>query len=140
MSRGMQTTNIWVNGCFDILHIGHIRLLQYAKSLGDKLIVGIDTDDRIKESKGHSRPFNNLKDRKAFLEEIASVDNVVTYSTNQELEDHLVENNISLMVIGSDWKGKAVVGEKLVKKVVFFDRIGEYSTTKILNNEIRVRH
>ena len=138
MSRGMQTINIWVNGCFDVLHMGHIRLIQHAKSLGDKLIVGIDTDERVQASKGATRPFNNLKDRKAFLEEMVSVDNVVTYSTDEELESHLLNNEISVMVIGSDWKGKTVVGEKLVKKVVFFDRIGEYSTTKILNNEIRV--
>lgn len=132
----MQTTNIWVNGCFDILHIGHIELLKYAKSLGNRLTVGIDTDDRVKQSKGPSRPFNNLQDRKNFLESIRYVDAVVSYSTDKELEYELKENKIDVMVIGSDWKNKRVVGEKVVKKVVFFDRIGEYSTTKILNNEI----
>ncbi|MAF24079.1 hypothetical protein CL634_00625 [bacterium] len=132
----MQTTNIWVNGCFDILHIGHIELLKYAKSLGNRLTVGIDTDDRVKQSKGPSRPFNSLQDRKNFLESIRYVDAVVSYSTDKELEYELKENKIDIMVIGSDWKNKRVVGEKVVKKVVFFDRIGEYSTTKILNNEI----
>jgi len=134
----MQTTNVWVNGCFDILHIGHIRLLQYARSLGDKLVVGIDTDERVRASKGDTRPFNNVQDRKSFLEELSSVDSVVTYSTNRELEKLLVENDISMMVIGSDWEKKTVVGKKLVKKVVFFDRIGEHSTTRILNNEIHI--
>ena len=138
MSLGMQTTSVWVNGCFDVLHVGHIRLLQYARSLGDQLIVGIDTDERVKRAKGHHRPFNNLEDRMTFLKELKSVDSVVSYSTDQELENCLVKNNISLMVIGSDWKNKPVVGQKLVKKVIFFDRIGEYSTTKILNNEIHI--
>ena len=134
----MQITNVWVNGCFDVLHIGHIRLLQYARSLGNRLVVGIDTDNRVAAAKGDSRPFNNVYDRKSFLEELQSVDSVVTYSTNRELEDLLVKNDISVMVVGSDWEGKEVVGEKLVKKVVFFDRIGEYSTTRILNNEIHI--
>ena len=134
----MQITNVWVNGCFDVLHIGHIRLLQYARSLGNRLVVGIDTDKRVAAAKGDSRPFNNVYDRKSFLEELQSVDSVVTYSTNRELEDLLVKNDISVMVVGSDWEGKEVVGEKLVKKVVFFDRIGEYSTTRILNNEIHI--
>lgn len=138
MSRGMQTINIWVNGCFDVLHRGHIELLQYAKSLGNNLIVGIDTDERVRKAKGNNRPFNNLADRKFFLEAIGCVDKVVCYSTDQELEDALVKNNIDIMVIGSDWKNKPVVGKKIVKKLVFFDRIGEYSTTRILNSEIRV--
>ena len=132
----MQTTNIWVNGCFDILHVGHIELLKYAKSLGDALIVGIDSDDRIRLSKGPSRPFNSLEDRKRFLESIRHVDRVVSYSTDEGLETQLKKNKIDIMVIGSDWKGKRVVGEKIVKKVVFFDRIGKHSTTRILNNEV----
>jgi rfaE bifunctional protein nucleotidyltransferase chain/domain len=138
MSLGMQTTNIWVNGCFDILHRGHIELLKFAKSQGDTLTIGIDTDERVKKSKGPSRPFNNTEDRKCFLEAIRYVDKVVTYGSNEELEKHLVDNNIDVMIIGSDWKGKTVVGEKLVKKLVFFDRIGIYSTTRILKNEIRI--
>jgi len=132
----MLTTNIWVNGCFDILHRGHIELLKFAKSQGDTLTIGIDTDQRVKKSKGPLRPFNNTEDRKCFLEAIRYVDKVVTYGSNEELEKHLVDNNIDVMIIGSDWKGKSVVGEKLVKKLVFFDRIGTYSTTRILENEI----
>jgi len=134
----MQTINIWVNGCFDVLHRGHIELLQFAKSLGTKLVVGIDTDERVKSAKGSNRPFNNLADRKFFLEAIGCIDEVVCYGTDIELKNQLVKNNIDIMVIGSDWKNKPVVGKKLVKKVVFFDRIGEYSTTRILNNEICV--
>lgn len=132
----MQTINVWVNGCFDILHIGHIKLLEYAKSHGTHLVVGIDSDERIKEAKGSSRPFNSLEDRKDFLESIRVVDKVVAYSTDQQLEEHLTRNNISVMVIGSDWKGKKIVGDHLVKEIIFFDRIGNHSTTRILKNEI----
>lgn len=130
--------NVWVNGCFDILHVGHIELLRHAKSLGTKLVVGIDTDERVRDSKGLTRPFNNLEDRKVFLEAIRYVDEVVAYGTDKQLEEHLVDKKIDIMIIGSDWKGKRVVGEKLVKKLVFFDRIGEHSTTRILENEIRI--
>ena len=131
----MQITNVWVNGCFDVLHRGHIELLEYARSLGDSLVVGIDTDERVKANKGPFRPFNDLNDRKYFLESIRHVDKVVSYSTDVELENHLIENNIQVMVIGSDWKGKRVVGQQHCKQLVFFDRIGDYSTTKILEKK-----
>ena len=54
---------VWTNGCFDILHRGHIEMLEYARSLGNHLVVGIDKDERVKESKGDSRPINTFKDR-----------------------------------------------------------------------------
>ena len=61
---------VWTNGCFDILHRGHIELFKYAKSLGDKLVVGIDSDDKVKKDKGEERPINCVKDRKYILESI----------------------------------------------------------------------
>ena len=67
---------IFVNGCFDILHRGHIELFKYAKSLGDILFVGIDTDERVKKAKGNERPFNNQDDRKYLLESIKYIDEV----------------------------------------------------------------
>ena len=129
----MEIINVWVNGCFDVLHRGHIELLEYARAQGNRLIVGIDTDKRVKTQKGPSRPFNNARDRKFFLESIRYVDKVVSYATDEELEKHLVENNIDIMVIGSDWKGKRVVGQQCCKQLIFFDKIGTHSTTKILN-------
>ena len=59
--------NIWINGCFDILHRGHIELFKYAKGLGGFVIVGIDSDTRVKQLKGDSRPINNHDDRKFFF-------------------------------------------------------------------------
>ena len=129
---------IWTNGCFDILHRGHVELFKFCKSQGDYLVVGIDTDTRVKESKGSSRPFNSQEDRKFFLEAIKYIDKVVLFSTDNELGQRLVENNVDTMIVGSDWKGKRVVGQEKVNKVLFFDRIGTYSTTNILeaNNDV----
>ena len=125
---------IFANGCFDILHRGHIELFKYAKSLGNKLIVGIDSDEKVKRDKGEDRPFNYLKDRIAMLEAIKYIDEVVSFDTRQELEDLIKTHNPDVLVVGSDWKGKEVVGDIFAKEVKFFDRIGDYSTTKILEN------
>ena len=84
--------NIWTNGCYDILHRGHIELFVYAASLGTKLIVGIDTDKRVSNAKGPSRPFNTLEDRKYLLNSISFIDEVASYETNEELENLLIKN------------------------------------------------
>ncbi len=128
---------IWTNGCYDVLHRGHVELFKYAASLGTKLIVGIDTDERVAAAKGPSRPFNNLEDRKFLLRSIRYIEEVYEYSSDAELENLLVENGVDTMVIGSDWEGKGVIGEKLVKNIKFFDRIEGYSTTKVLESGIR---
>ena len=123
---------IWTNGCFDILHKGHIALFKYAKSLGSKLYVGIDSDEKVKKDKGNDRPFNNVQDRKEVLEAIKYIDGVFVFNDTQGLDDLIRVVGPNIMVIGSDWKGKTVVGEQHVNKLVFFDRLKNYSTTNIL--------
>lgn len=126
---------IWTNGCFDVLHRGHIELFKYAKSLGGKLYVGIDNDKKVKLDKGNSRPINNVKDRKFVLESIKYIEKVIVFDTTNDLEEVILLLQPDVMVIGSDWKGKTVVGEQYAKKLVFFDRIGDYSTTNILRSK-----
>ena len=126
-------TIVWTNGCYDILHRGHIELFKYANSLGSRLIVGIDSDRRVKQAKGNSRPINTQEERKFVLEAIRWIDQVCIFDTDEQLEECLTQNNVDIMVIGSDWKEKQVVGQKYVKKIYFFDRIGKYSTTNIIN-------
>jgi len=123
---------IWTNGCFDILHKGHIELFKYAKSLGDKLYIGIDSDEKVKKDKGIDRPFNSVEDRRDVLEAIKYIDGVFVFNDTQGLDDLIRVVGPNIMVIGSDWKGKTVVGEQHVNKLVFFDRLKNYSTTNIL--------
>lgn len=123
---------VWVNGCFDILHVGHIELFKYAKSLGDKLIVGVDTDKRVKTSKGEDRPFNTLKDRVIMLKSIRYINEVVSFGTDEGLKNEITKCGATTIVVGKEYKSKGVIGSDLVNQVVFFDRLGDYSTTKIL--------
>ena len=127
-------TKIIVNGTFDILHVGHLKLFEYAKSLGDHLTVAIDTDARIKSKKGPSRPVNTEYERKLILEFLKPIDEVIIFGSDQELIDIIKQCDI--MVKGSDYKGKSVIGETYCKKVIYFDRIEEYSTTKKIQSII----
>jgi D-beta-D-heptose 7-phosphate kinase/D-beta-D-heptose 1-phosphate adenosyltransferase len=123
---------IFVNGCFDVLHPGHIQLFKYAKSLGDYLIVAIDSDKRVSEMKGPERPIFSQSDRSQTLEAIRYIDVVHIFDSKEDLENLLKSITPDIMIVGSDWKGKEVVGEQYAKTVRFFDRVGEYSTTKTL--------
>ena len=123
-------TKIWTNGCFDMLHIGHIRLLKYAKSLGDQLTVGIDSDRRTRVLKGINRPINNENFRKEMLLSIRWVDNVVVFDSDQELE-MLIQQYSDKMIIGSDYRNKRIVGSQY-SEVEFFNKIDDYSTTDTL--------
>jgi D-beta-D-heptose 7-phosphate kinase/D-beta-D-heptose 1-phosphate adenosyltransferase len=127
---------VWVNGCFDVLHVGHIELFKHAKSLGNKLIVGIDSDKRVKELKGESRPINTQTDRKILLDSIKYIDEVIIFNNENELSELIKDNRVDIMVVGSDYKNKRVVGSNNSKEVIFFKRINGYSTTKILENNI----
>lgn len=128
--------NIFVNGTFDILHRGHLELLNYAKSLGDFLLVGIDSDERVKEKKGLTRPIHSQEERKFFLENLKSVDSVDIFSSDYELESMIKSFKPDIMVVGSDWKGKSVIGSYYATKLIFFDRIGDYATTKTIQSII----
>ena len=124
---------IWVNGTFDVMHIGHIKLLEHASSLGI-VRVGLDTDERIREKKGSSRPVNALQDRIDFMKSIKYVDSVVSFGSSKELEDRIREWDADIMVIGDDYEYHEIIGNHLVNTVSFFDKIKNKSTTKILNH------
>lgn len=128
---------VFTNGCFDILHRGHLSYLNSAKKLGDILIVGLNSDISIKIIKGNNRPINNQEDRKFFLENLRSVDWVETFDeqTPYNLIKHIRPN---VLVKGGDWEVDQIVGSDLVfsyngtVKNLPFEK--GYSTTSFIKN------
>ena len=122
---------VWINGSFDVLHVGHIRLLEYGASLGE-VRVGLDTDQRISEKKGPNRPYNNLDDRIEFISSIKYVSSVVTFGSDDELIQRIIEFDPDCMVIGNDYQYHSIIGVEYIPKVMFFDKIKGKSTSSIL--------
>ena len=127
---------VFVNGTFDLLHRGHLELLNYARKQGEHVCVGIDTDDRVKKMKGSTRPIHNQEERKFLLENLKSVDEVRFFSTDKELECLVKSYQPDIMIVGSDWKDKSVIGSYWASQLIFFDRIKDYATTKTIKGII----
>ena len=124
----------FTNGCFDVLHIGHIKLFEFVKQHSDLVIVAIDSDDRVRSLKGESRPFNNQKDRAYMLKSLEAVDEVVIFDSEYALRQLVKKYSPDVMVVGSDYKDKEVIGSEHAKQLKFFERIDGYSTTKIIES------
>jgi D-beta-D-heptose 7-phosphate kinase/D-beta-D-heptose 1-phosphate adenosyltransferase len=124
---------VFVNGTFDVLHLGHLAMLNYAKALGDHLIVAIDSDERVKRLKGSSRPINNVNERKVMLENLKAVDQVEIFDTDEDLIN--IIKTCDIMVKGGDYKTLPIIGKEYVT-VVLFERIDEYSSTKKIQHII----
>jgi D-beta-D-heptose 7-phosphate kinase/D-beta-D-heptose 1-phosphate adenosyltransferase len=121
---------VFVNGTFDIIHAGHIYLLNFAKEQGNHLLVAIDTDRRVKEKKGNSRPINNEFERKLLLLNLKSVDDVKFFDSDEELIEILLTYKPNIIVKGSDHKENSRLSKQYCDEVIFYDRIDQYSTTK----------
>ena len=129
----MMDKIVWCNRTFDILHPGHIQLFKVARSLGDKVIVATDTDEKIKKDKGEHRPVNDLCYRVAMLEAIKYIDVVLTFGDRQELEGLIQLYTPDILLLGDDWQGGDVVGIEHAKGVRFLPRVGGYASSKTLN-------
>ncbi len=123
-----------VNGTFDILHRGHIEMLNYAKSQGTYLLVAIDSDKLVKELKGDTRPVNNQEDRKFALDNLKCVDAVWIFDDQAELEHICKIYRPDLMVKGSDYRGRPITGAKYCNIINFYELVPNYSTTKTIEN------
>jgi D-beta-D-heptose 7-phosphate kinase/D-beta-D-heptose 1-phosphate adenosyltransferase len=126
---------VFTNGCFDILHPGHIRLFKFAKSKGDILVVGINTDSSVRKNKGEGRPIFPLKERIEVLSSISFIDYIVPFKSLTPLS--LIKAvKPKYIVKGGDYKPEEVVGKKEVEKlgggVIIFPYVGNYSTTEII--------
>lgn len=120
------------NGCYDILHAGHLETLRYAKLTADKLVVAVNSDESVKRLKGPERPVVSLNDRMEMLAALECVDYVVSFEEDTPLEV-IKEIQPDYLVKGEDWKGKEVVGAKLVKEVFYVPLVKDKSTTGLVN-------
>ena len=123
-----------MNGCFDVLHHAHFKMIEFASTFGDLLVIGIDSDKRVKELKGDDRPFHSEEERKYNLEQIKGVKKVVIFDSATILEELIKTYEPDVFVIGSDYKNKPIVVEQYAKSIVYFNRMESFSTTKILSN------
>ena len=129
----MSTKITWVNGCFDVLHIGHIKLFQKAWELGNPVVVGIDGDDRIRQSKGDDRPINPLHDRIGFLKSIKYIKEVVPFHSDEELNAIIKRFSPENFVIGEEYKDKKIIGKEWCENIVYLPRYGGVSSSSIIN-------
>jgi len=129
---------VWLNGCFDILHRGHIEMFKYASSFG-KVIVGTDSDSRIKAMKGSSRPINCLEDRMELLRSLRWITEVVSFDSDEELCLLLRRYTPKYRVLGGDYRSpdSKIVGCEYSGSIVFFDRLEDYSTTDIIDSLLK---
>tara|TARA_B100001109_G_C18788887_1_gene439108 strand:- start:437 stop:832 length:396 start_codon:yes stop_codon:yes gene_type:complete len=119
---------IFTNGCFDILHRGHVEYLQASKALGDYLIVGLNSDDSVKRLKGSTRPINNQEDRKFVLLALTCVDEVIIF--NEDTPYNLIKNiQPDILTKGGDYIKEDIVGYDIVDKTVVIPFTNGYSTT-----------
>jgi D-beta-D-heptose 7-phosphate kinase / D-beta-D-heptose 1-phosphate adenosyltransferase len=122
---------VFTNGCFDILHIGHIKYLEKSKSFGDILILGLNSDDSIRALKGDNRPINSQSDRSYILAALEVVDYLVIFDDKTPIDlIKLIEPDI--LVKGGDYKGKVVVGQDIAKELKIVDFINGKSTTQTI--------
>lgn len=127
---------VFTNGCFDLLHVGHVRYLAQAKKLGDFLIIGLNSDSSVKELKGEDRPINSFEDRATLLLAIESVDLVIMFE--EQTPENLIKDIVpDILVKGGDYNIEDIVGYQTVmqnggqvKTLSFYDG---YSSTNYIN-------
>jgi len=113
---------VWLNGSFDVLHSGHIKLFRIARMLAGSqghVWVGTDTNERISTYKGPTHPINNLQDRVLMLSSIKYIDHVLPFASNHELESHINAIKPKYMVIGDDYRGRDIVGSQFIEEIVY---------------------
>ena len=128
---------VFTNGCFDIIHLGHIKLLEECKKLSKngRVIVGLNSDESVKKLKGKARPVNDQQSRKVILESIKFVDEVIIFKEDTP-EDLLSRLKPDILVKGGDYTLEKIVGKQYAKQVVIFEYVDGYSTTNIIKKSV----
>ncbi len=122
---------VFTNGCFDIIHHAHIKLLKFAKSKGDILVVGLNSDESIKKIKGKSRPINNIIDRASLLNELDFIDYIIIFEEETPL--NIIEKlRPEILIKGGDYKDKKIIGFEYVKEILLYNYIENTSSTNII--------
>lgn len=126
---------VWINGTFDVLHPGHVKLFRYARILAGQngtIHLGIDEDARVKKAKGRSRPINTLQTRIANILSITQVDSITSFSTDKQLKSIICNLKPQYMVIGDDYRDKPIIGASCIEEIFYVTR-DDNSSTKIIN-------
>ncbi len=123
---------VFTNGCFDILHKGHVAYLQQARDLGDILIVGLNSDSSVKKIKGPDRPINNQEDRAFVLGGLAAINYLVIFAESTPYEI-LSKIKPDILVKGGDYKIEEVIGAEFARETCLIDFVEGYSTTRIIH-------
>ncbi len=122
---------VFTNGCFDIIHKGHVEILRKAKELGDVLIVGLNSDSSVRKIKGPDRPVNNQNDRMHVLSGIGYTDYIVIF--NEDTPYELIKKiQPQFLVKGGDYKKEEIVGKEFAENIVVIDYIEGYSTSRVI--------
>ena len=136
--RGKST--VFTNGCFDLLHYGHVKYLEDAKNKGDVLIVGVNSDASVRRIKGHKRPLVTEKDRLSIIAALQSVDYVVKFDEDTPLKV-ITELRPDILIKGADWAKKDIVGNDIVSgyggRVSALKLVKGRSTTNLINKIAR---
>jgi rfaE bifunctional protein nucleotidyltransferase chain/domain len=135
-TKHFSTKIIFTNGCFDVLHLGHIEYLAKAKEYGDFLIVGLNSDESVRKLKGETRPINDELSRATILASLSFIDAVVIF--NEETPEKLIKTiRPDILVKGGDYTEENIVGSEFVRSydgdVKIIDLVDGYSSTNIIN-------
>jgi rfaE bifunctional protein nucleotidyltransferase chain/domain len=136
----LKSVTVWTNGCFDVLHRGHIELFKKCYELAGPegtVIVGIDSDERVRKNKGSGRPINTVSDRLEMLMSIRYIDQVDVFDSDDKLRELIRDvYKPDVMIVGDEYGNKEVIGSEFCKcEPMFFAKIGKYSTSDIVGEK-----
>jgi D-beta-D-heptose 7-phosphate kinase/D-beta-D-heptose 1-phosphate adenosyltransferase len=132
MIRNLHKNIVFTNGCFDLIHSAHIRLLRFSKKQGDVLVVGLNANDSIKRLKGDTRPINDITERCELLQNLGWIDYIIIFE--EDTPYHILELlRPDVIVKGGDYKIDSIVGKEFAKEVILYNYINGISSTNTIN-------
>lgn len=129
-----MNSRVLITGVFDIIHPGHLKLFNYGRNLTRDLYIAIDSDIRVKQMKGQSRPIIAEVDRVIFLQELGFFKDIFVFNDEKSYRDLVVKNQIDHLLIGEEWRSQPekILGHELFQEILFYPRNLNWSTTKLI--------